>query len=84
MELRRQGIEAGRYFAPSHLQPALRGLPFRSGDLAVTTSISERLLCLPLFQALSETQVELVCAVLDDILAQRSKSRVAVQAAVNW
>lgn len=84
MELKRHGIEAGRYFAPSHLQPALAGIPFRCGDLAATMSISERLLCLPLFQALSETQIAFVCASLEDILDRRLASVHTIQAAANW
>jgi perosamine synthetase len=83
-ELGRMGIETGRYFAPSHLQPALTGIPFRSCDLSATVSVAERLLCLPLFPSLSETEIEFVCAALDDILSRRAASSSAVQSAVNW
>src|SRR5204863_2270811 len=67
-ELKQQGIESGRYFAPSHLQPALRGVPFCCGELTETISISGRLLCLPLFHSLTESQIEFVCASLDKVL----------------
>jgi perosamine synthetase len=81
-ELREQGIECARYFAPSHLQPALRGVFFRCGDLTQTMSISERLLCLPLFHSLTEEQIESVCDSLDEILS-RLTANVAVHAEVS-
>ncbi len=83
-ELRRREIETGRYFAPSHLQPAMRAVPYRCGDLTQTISVSERLLCLPLFHSLSEAQIDFVCESLDDILSRRTVRGSAAQAAVNW
>lgn len=70
--LRQKGIETGRYFAPSHLQPALSNRDFRCGDLKHTISISERLLCLPMFNGLTEEQISLVCASLDESVRSRS------------
>lgn len=70
--LRRQGIETGRYFAPSHLQPALRKSDFRCGELTHTIAISERLLCLPMFNGLTEEQIRLVCSSLDEAVRARS------------
>jgi len=81
-ELRRLGVETGRYFAPAHLQPALRGLHFRCGDLTHTLSISERILCLPLFNALQDEQIEFVCGSLEHILGQSAAHR-ATHAAVS-
>jgi perosamine synthetase len=72
--LKQKGIETGRYFAPSHLQPALRNRDFRCGDLAHTISISERLLCLPMFNGLTEGQIRFVCSSLDGTLRRRSVS----------
>jgi perosamine synthetase len=69
--LRQQGIEIGRYFAPSHLQPALRNRDFRCGDLTHTMSISERLLCLPMFNGLTEEQIRFVCSSLDKLVRSR-------------
>jgi perosamine synthetase len=83
-ELRRRGIECGRYFAPSHLQPALRSMTFRCGELTETVSVSARLLCMPLFHSLSELEIDTVCATLDEILRDRAAWRGRVQAAVNW
>ena len=59
--LNQRGIECGRYFAPAHLQPVMRKFPFRSGDLSQTTAISPRLLCLPFFNTLQESEIEYVC-----------------------
>ena len=70
--LKQKGIETGRYFAPSHLQPALRNRNFRCGDLTHTISISERLLCLPIFNGLTEGQIRFVSGSLEE--AVRSKS----------
>jgi dTDP-4-amino-4,6-dideoxygalactose transaminase len=70
-ELSRRGIECARYFAPSHLQPALFGMQARCGDLAQTISVADRLLCLPVFNSLTEMQIELVCASLDEVVADR-------------
>jgi len=70
--LREKGIETGRYFAPSHLQPALRNRDFRCGDLTHTISISERLLCLPMFNGLTEEQTRLVCSSLNEAVRPRS------------
>lgn len=66
--LRQQEVETGRYFAPSHLQPALRHRAFRCGDLRHTLSVSERLLCLPIFNGLTEEQIRFVCGSLEKIL----------------
>ena len=70
--LRQNGIETGRYFAPSHLQPVLRNCGFRCGDLTHTISISERLLCLPMFNGLTEEQIHFVCSSLDKVVRLRS------------
>lgn len=70
--LKQKGIETGRYFAPSHLQPALRNRDFRCGNLTHTISISERLLCLPMFNGLTEEQIRLVCSLLDEAVRPRS------------
>jgi perosamine synthetase len=76
-ELKRRGVESGRYFAPSHLQPALRGLPFQCGGLSETISFSERLLCLPLFDSITGEQLDFVCGSLAEILDEIASRRMA-------
>jgi dTDP-4-amino-4,6-dideoxygalactose transaminase len=70
--LSEKGIETGRYFAPSHLQPALRKRDFRCGDLIHTVPISERLLCLPIFNELTEEQIRFVCGALEKAVGSKS------------
>lgn len=69
--LNQNGIECGRYFAPSHLQPVMRNFPFHCGNLSRTEAISQRLLCLPFFNSLQESDVECVCESLSQVLAAR-------------
>jgi dTDP-4-amino-4,6-dideoxygalactose transaminase len=44
--------------------------------LSATLSISQRLLCLPLFNAMTEEQINFVCNSLDEILCERLATRV--------
>jgi perosamine synthetase len=71
-ELRNRGVECARYFAPSHLQPALASSLFKCGDLNATLSASQRMLCLPLFDSLTEEQIDFVCDSLNEILGRRA------------
>ena len=49
---------------PLHLQPALRFLGYREGDLPETEKASRENLCLPLWAGISEEQQAEVVAVL--------------------
>jgi perosamine synthetase len=60
----KMGVECARYFPPSHLQPVMRKYPFRCGDLSRTMALANKVLCLPLFNQLSEKQIKFVCASL--------------------
>lgn len=73
-ELNQIGIETARYFPPAHLQPVMSQFPFRCGDLSETLSISQRLLCLPFFNSLQESEIEFVCKTLDEILSNRVRA----------
>jgi perosamine synthetase len=59
-----RGIGAGRYFAPLHNQPVLRGRHRQSGSLAITESVADRVLALPFFVGLTEDQIDEVCSTL--------------------
>jgi perosamine synthetase len=72
-ELQKSEIECGRYFAPSHLQPAVSQVPYRTGDLTQTIQLSERLLCLPLYNSLSGDQIEYVCDSLNEAVSAPSR-----------
>lgn len=66
-ELASRGIETGvHYPVPCHLQPPLRR--FTDGPLPVAERAATELLSLPLFPHMTDGQVDLVCAVLDDAL----------------
>jgi perosamine synthetase len=60
-----QGIAAGRYFAPIHLQPAWRSrLAGSRRNLVLTESIARRTLALPFFNRISIAQQEQVADAL--------------------
>jgi perosamine synthetase len=63
--LAREGIAAGRYFAPIHLQPAWRSRFAGSArNLGLTESIARRTLALPFFNRISMDQQEQVADAL--------------------
>jgi dTDP-4-amino-4,6-dideoxygalactose transaminase len=66
--LKQNGIGAVFHYVPLHSSPA--GLRFgrAHGDLSLTTSLSQRLLRLPMWLGLSEPQQQRVCEVLTAIL----------------
>lgn len=61
-------IGAGRYFPPLHGQPMLKCRFRQSGLLAVTEAVSDRVLALPFFTAMSNEQVDEVCDTLEGLL----------------
>jgi len=63
-----RGIGAGRYFAPLHNQPVLQGCYRQSGSLTVTESAASRVLALPFFVGLTESQIDEVCSTLLSLL----------------
>jgi len=66
--LKQNGIGAVFHYVPLHSSPA--GLRFgrAHGDLSLTTSLSQRLIRLPMWLGLSELQQQRVCEVLTAIL----------------
>ena len=69
--LREQGIGAGNYFSPVHLQPFYRQqFGYKPGDLPVTESISARTLALPFYNRLTPEDQDLVVACLKSALAR--------------
>ena len=63
------GIQCGRYFAPIHLQPAYTSWAPRR-EFPITEAASRTTLALPFFSAMTEGQVDYVCASLLDAAAQ--------------
>ena len=63
------GIPVRPYFLPIHLQPYMANqFGYRAGDFPVTEDLGKRSLALPFSGIMTEEQVDLVCAVLDDCL----------------
>jgi len=62
-ELLSRGIGTGRYFAPLHRQPVLKGWP-GAPELPVTEKVAARVVSLPFFNQMSAAEVEEVCTAL--------------------
>jgi len=74
-ELKRNKIGAVFHYVPLHSSPAGMRFGRSHGDLSLTTSLSQRLVRLPIWFGLSEAQQQRVAEVLDAILrklAQRA------------
>ncbi len=65
-DLRQEGIEAGAYSHPLHLQPHYFDLGYRRGDLFVTEKVAERAVSLPFHAHLTEDQVAFVVGTMKD------------------
>ncbi|HEY1801973.1 MAG TPA: DegT/DnrJ/EryC1/StrS family aminotransferase [Terriglobales bacterium] len=63
-----RGIATARYFAPLHLQPIAAGLPISA--LPHTEFTADRLIALPFFNQLTESQIEEVCLALKESLGE--------------
>lgn len=68
-KLAQSGIPARPYFIPIHLQPYMvERFGYREGDYPITEDLGRRGLALPFSGVMSESQVELVCQKLRQIL----------------
>jgi len=67
--LRAEGVYAVSHYVPLHSSPAGRRYGRAMGDLPVTTALAERVVRLPMWQELTESQQERVCAALARALA---------------
>lgn len=66
--LKENGIHAVFHYVPLHSSPAGMRFGRTHGDLSLTTSLSERLIRLPMWLGLSEAQQQRICDVLEAIL----------------
>ncbi len=66
--LKQNSISAVFHYVPLHSSPAGRRFGRAHGDLSLTTSLSQRLIRLPMWMGLSEAQQQRVCEVLSAIL----------------
>jgi dTDP-4-amino-4,6-dideoxygalactose transaminase len=63
-ELKNNEIHAVFHYVPLHSSPAGMRFGRAHGELALTTSLSQRLIRLPMWIGLNETQQQRVCEVL--------------------
>ena len=68
-KLNDNGIHAVFHYVPLHSSPGGMRFGRAHGDLSLTTSLSERLIRLPMWLGLSEVQQQRVCDVLEAILS---------------
>jgi dTDP-4-amino-4,6-dideoxygalactose transaminase len=61
------GVQTKRYFRPCHTMTAF--WPYANGPLPVTEDVYARVLCLPLFAALTETQIDQIAGIVAATLA---------------
>lgn len=74
--LARKGIGTGRYFAPLHQQPLVKALGCKaSSRLPVTEEVASRVLALPFFNALGESEVQYVCGALEESLGELARRK---------
>jgi dTDP-4-amino-4,6-dideoxygalactose transaminase len=69
-ELKNNGIHSVFHYVPLHSSPAGQRFGRAHGELSLTTSLSERLIRLPMWLGLNEAQQQRVCEVLGAILSK--------------
>ena len=67
-QLQRRGIQAVFHFVPLHLSPMGARLGWTAGSLPITEDVSRRLLRLPFYCSLSESDIDAVATALSEIL----------------
>ena len=69
--LSEKGIDSAAYFPSIHLQPFYREqFGYKEGDFPVSENVSDRVIALPFFGALSEQEVKYVCDTLKESLVR--------------
>ncbi|WMT79150.1 DegT/DnrJ/EryC1/StrS family aminotransferase [Bradyrhizobium sp. Ash2021] len=69
-ELKGHAIQSVFHYVPLHSSPAGQRFGRAHGELSLTTSLSERLIRLPMWLGLAEAQQQRVCDVLGAILGK--------------
>jgi dTDP-4-amino-4,6-dideoxygalactose transaminase len=69
--LKTRGVMAQIHYPnPIHLQACYRDLNYKKGDFPVAESAMSKILSLPMYPELTETQIESVCSGVRDFLGQ--------------
>jgi len=66
--LNESGVECKPYFPPVHLQAPYRQLGFREGDFPACESVSRRVLALPFFTQITQSEINYVVQNLGRLL----------------
>lgn len=69
--LAERGIGTGMHYPAIHLFSFYRSYGYGPGDFPVAERISEQTLTLPLFPAMTEADVDRICAAMDEVLQAR-------------
>jgi len=72
--LREQGISAAFHYIPLHTSPMGQQLGYQAGELPITETYSERLLRLPFFYEMQESDVERVVEAVSQFLEKYEKA----------
>ena len=67
-QLRDRGIQAVSHYVPLHGSPMGRRYGYREGSLPVTEDLAQRLLRLPMYYELTESEQDEVCNAISEIL----------------
>lgn len=74
-----KGISASiHYPIPIHLQPAYQDLGYKRGDFPVTEAYADRILSLPMYAELTDSQIEYISGAIAEFLAAHSEPQTAV------
>ena len=68
--MKAQGIGVGVHYPAMHLFSMFRGMGHARGDFPVAEDIGERTVTLPLFPAMTDADVDRVCAAVATVMAQ--------------
>lgn len=69
--MKERGIGAGVHYPALHLFSLYRALGWKAGDFPQAEDIGRRILTLPLFPAMADSDVDRVCCALGEILKQQ-------------
>src|SRR3990167_418538 len=67
-KMKERNIGIGYHYAPIHLFKLYRALGFREGMFPVAERVGKQIVSLPMFYAMNETDVERVCAAMNEVL----------------
>ena len=72
--LKVHGIFTGiHYPVPNHLQPAMKSLGYKQGDLPVTEQVVNEIISIPMYPELIDNEIEIVANVIKDFLLRKVK-----------